>query len=244
MTIHSTNNIINSPFLLGLFSFLIVVTYHHPAAFALTFSHSTSIRRGYTSSQCTSSRSDVSSSLLSLSSSSSSTEASKSEDIISNNNSNNNNNNWESIAESVFAGKDQRPVILFDGVCNLCSSAVNFALDYDDVGNFRFVSLQSEVGQSLLQRSGKAPSDISSIVLVGPDKSYFKSDAVLRIASELDGKNPLLPVMGKVGPWVVPRFMRDAIYKIVADNRYKFGETDQCRLEDDRFLDRFISDPK
>jgi len=85
---------------------------------------------------------------------------------------------------------------------------------------------------------------MSSIVLVTQEAAYFKSDAVLRIASELEGKNPLLPSFGKVGLWVVPKFIRDTIYKIVADNRYKFGESDQCRLEDDRFDDRFIPDPE
>lgn len=111
-------------------------------------------------------------------------------------------------------------------------------------GNFRFVSIQSKIGQSLLIRSGKDPKDMSSIVLVTKDTAYFKSDAVLRIASKLEGKNPFLPVFGKVGLWTVPKFMRDAIYKIVADNRYKFGESDQCRLEDDRFDDRFVPDPE
>jgi len=150
---------------------------------------------------------------------------------------------WKDIANSVFSGKDQRPVILFDGMCNLCNGGVNFALDYDDVGNFRFVSLQSKTGKALLMRSGKDPDDISSIVLVTSKQAYFKSEAVLRIASKLEGKNPLLPVIGTIGRFAVPSFMRDSIYEIVANNRYRFGEADQCRLEDDRFFDRFIADP-
>jgi len=90
-------------------------------------------------------------------------------------------------------------------------------------------------------RSGKKPDDISSIVLVTDRTSYFKSDAVLRIAAKLDG-NPMLPFFGTVGP-VVPSFLRNFIYDYVADNRYKFGESDSCRFDDDEFNDRFVPDP-
>eukprot|EP00559_Dactyliosolen_fragilissimus_P004611 CAMPEP_0184859736 /NCGR_PEP_ID=MMETSP0580-20130426/4724_1 /TAXON_ID=1118495 /ORGANISM="Dactyliosolen fragilissimus" /LENGTH=260 /DNA_ID=CAMNT_0027356539 /DNA_START=179 /DNA_END=961 /DNA_ORIENTATION=+ len=147
---------------------------------------------------------------------------------------------WKEISKEVFS-KDKRPIILFDGVCNLCNGGVNFALDNDSVGVFRFVSLQSKIGQSLLMRSGKKPDDISSIVLVTDRTSYFKSDAVLRIAAKLDG-NPMLPFFGTVGP-VVPSFLRNFIYDYVADNRYKFGESDSCRFDDDEFNDRFVPDP-
>jgi predicted DCC family thiol-disulfide oxidoreductase YuxK len=147
---------------------------------------------------------------------------------------------WEATAKGVFE-KDDRPVILFDGVCNLCNGGVNFALDHDSVGNFRFASLQSKVGQSLLIRAGKKPNDISSIVLVTPNEAYFKSDAVIRIAAKLEG-NPLLPLMGTLGPFV-PRFVRNTVYDFVAKNRYRFGEADQCRMDfDNEYGSRFVSD--
>mmetsp|Transcript_16508 Transcript_16508/g.31276 ORF Transcript_16508/g.31276 Transcript_16508/m.31276 type:complete len:237 (+) Transcript_16508:125-835(+) len=147
---------------------------------------------------------------------------------------------WQGIAKGVFEN-DDRPVILFDGICNLCNGGVNFALDHDTVGNFRFASLQSKVGQSLLIRAGKKPDDISSIVLVTPSEAYFKSDAVLRISAKLQG-NPLLPFMGSVGPFV-PRFVRNIVYDFVADNRYRFGEADQCRMDfDNEYGNRFVSD--
>lgn len=147
---------------------------------------------------------------------------------------------WDAIAKDVFR-TDKRPVILFDGVCNLCNGGVNFALDNDSVGEFRFASLQSTIGKSLLLRSGKNADDISSIVLVTTDKAYFKSDAVLRIASNLDG-SPALPFVGNVGR-IVPSFMRNTVYDFVAANRYRFGESEQCRLDFGEFDDRFFKEP-
>jgi predicted DCC family thiol-disulfide oxidoreductase YuxK len=92
---------------------------------------------------------------------------------------------WRELAESVFA-TDERPIILYDGVCNLCNGGVNFMLDWDspneERGNFRFAALQSNVGRALLQRSGRKPDDQSSIILALKDGStYAKGDAVLRI---------------------------------------------------------------
>ncbi|KAL7448996.1 hypothetical protein ACHAWC_001105, partial [Mediolabrus comicus] len=81
-----------------------------------------------------------------------------------------------------------RPIILFDGVCNLCNSAVNLALDWDPSGKLRFAALQSKVGQNLLQAHGRDANDISSIVFITPKGAYTKSDAILGITQEL---NPL-----------------------------------------------------
>ena len=108
-------------------------------------------------------------------------------------------------------------------------------------GNFRFVSLQSKVGQSLLLRSGKRSNDTSSIVLATSTGAFFKSDAVMRIARGLDGENPILGIVGQLGP-IFPKRFRDAVYNYVAENRFVFGESDQCRLYDDRFDDRFVPD--
>ena len=70
----------------------------------------------------------------------------------------------------------------------MCNGGVNFALDYDPTGAFRFAALQSAVGCALLVRHGRAPDDISSIVLVERDRAYRKSDAVLRIAQRLQAR--------------------------------------------------------
>ena len=119
-----------------------------------------------------------------------------------------------------------------------------------NLGKFRFVSLQSKIGQSLLLAAGKKHDDISSIVLVEPSLSssevsteaFFKADAVLKIAKELD--YPLFSTVSSLAPFLVPKFVRDQIYDIVAKNRYRFGEAESCRLDKyEEFEDRFIADP-
>ena len=114
------------------------------------------------------------------------------------------------------------------------------ALDLDPPGKLRFAALQSDAGRALLARAGRDPSDISSIVLVEEHGAYVKSDAVLRIATYLE--NPALPAAGALG-MVFPGVLRDAVYDLVADNRYELlGLKDECRLGDDRFDDRFVAD--
>ena len=143
--------------------------------------------------------------------------------------------------DAVFA-VDKRPVILFDGICNLCNGGVNFVLDFDRSakGDFRFAGLQSECGRELLQRSGRRPDDISSIVLVYEDRSYVRSEAVLRIGRGL--RLPLLSDLTRPAMFV-PAPIRDGVYNVVAKNRYNlFGKAQSCRLSDDRFEERFVGD--
>ena len=148
------------------------------------------------------------------------------------------------VLQKVFE-KDDRPIILFDGVCNLCNSAVNLALDWDPKGKLRFSALQSNVGKSLLQAHGRNADDISSIVFVTTNGAYTKSDAILGITQEL---NPLpfvpLKPLATLGKMVVPQFLRDLIYDGVADNRYSImGTRDECRFDaDGEFDDRFVDD--
>ena len=110
-------------------------------------------------------------------------------------------------------------------------------------GNFRFASMQSKVGQSLLLQVGRQPQDMSSIVLVESDgTSFFESDAILRIAQGLDG--PLFVGLG-YGGLVIPRFLRDALYHVVSENRFRFGERESCRLDfDGEFENRFVKEPE
>lgn len=140
---------------------------------------------------------------------------------------------------------DARPIILFDGVCNMCNSAVNLAIDWDPRGRLRFAALQSNVGRALLQHHGRSADDISSIVLVTPTGAYVKSDAVLGIAESLNPL-PMLPMrpFAKLAVAVVPRFLRDLIYDGVADNRYSImGKRNECRFDaDGEYADRFVDD--
>ena len=141
--------------------------------------------------------------------------------------------------------QDNRPIILFDGVCNLCNSAVNVALDWDPSGKLRFAALQSNVGKSLLQAHGRDADDISSIVFVTPKGAFTKSDAILGITQEL---NPLpfvpLKPLALAGQYLVPQILRDAVYDGVANNRYSvMGKRDECRFDADGvFDDRFVDD--
>jgi len=151
-----------------------------------------------------------------------------------------------SVSSRVFDGADQRPVVLFDGVCNLCNNAVNLALDWDPGARLRFCALQSSAGRSLLEANGRSADDISSIVLVTKnDGALVKSDAVLRITQEL-APAPLLPLLplATAGRVLLPRVLRDAIYDNVADNRYALmGKRNECRFDaDGEFEDRFVSD--
>lgn len=140
---------------------------------------------------------------------------------------------------------DSRPIILFDGVCNMCNGAVNTAIDWDPRGKLRFSALQSNVGRALLQAHGREADDISSIVFVTPAGAYVKSDAILGISEELNPL-PFLPLRPFAGlaKVVVPQLLRDLIYDGVADNRYSImGKRDECRFDaDGEFDDRFVDD--
>lgn len=134
---------------------------------------------------------------------------------------------------------DAHPVILFDGVCNLCSGAVQFVIERDPEGHFRFASLQSEVGAELLRAHGlKVPEgDPDSIVLIEGGRSYESSGAALRIARGLSGLWWMLYAF-----IIVPAFLRDAVYRWVARNRYRwFGKSEECWVPTPDLRTRFLS---
>lgn len=133
----------------------------------------------------------------------------------------------------------QRPVVLFDGVCNLCNSAVQFVLDRDPDGRFRFASLQSEPAAELLRAHGLSPpaGDPESIVLIEDGRAYQSSTAALRIARRLPGAWKLAYAL-----IVVPSFVRDAVYRWIARNRYRwFGKSEQCRVPTPQLRARFLA---
>ncbi|XP_058005016.1 DCC family protein At1g52590, chloroplastic isoform X1 [Hevea brasiliensis] len=135
---------------------------------------------------------------------------------------------WVKATESFFDG-DSRPIMLFDGVCNLCNGGVRFVRDNDRNRRIRYEALQSDAGSKLLRRSGRAPDDISSVVLVEKDRSYIKSEAVLKIMEYIDLPFPRLAFFLHF----VPLFVRDFVYDNVANNRYTiFGRSESCELGD------------
>jgi predicted DCC family thiol-disulfide oxidoreductase YuxK len=141
------------------------------------------------------------------------------------------------IDHSRLTVHDSRYIILFDGVCNLCNSSVDFVLKRDKKKRFVFGSLQGQAGQAYLQRVQLPVSDFNSFVLVENDQVYTRSTAALRVLKHLGGGWLLL-----YGFIIIPAFIRDAVYKWIARNRYKwFGKRDTCRLprpeEKAQFLD-------
>lgn len=131
----------------------------------------------------------------------------------------------------------EHPVVLFDGVCNLCNTTVRFLLRRDRRRVFRFAPLQSTAGRELLERHGLDPEAFDSVVLLEGGRPFLKSDAALRMVAHLPG---LWPWLG--GLRVVPRPLRDRLYDLVARHRYRwFGRQEVCALPDPEERDRFLS---
>jgi predicted DCC family thiol-disulfide oxidoreductase YuxK len=128
------------------------------------------------------------------------------------------------------------PILLFDGVCNFCNWSVQFVIDRDRSGEFRFASLQSEVGRALLQQHGLGDLPLSTMVLIDEGKAYLDSEGVLRTARRLGGALALL------APFLaVPRALRDPLYRAFARNRYRlFGTSDRCLLPTPELRSRFL----
>ncbi len=127
-------------------------------------------------------------------------------------------------------------IVLFDGVCNLCNTSVNFIIDHDPDGYFKFAPLQSDIGQRLLRRCGVEGDGLDSIVLIEGERAYHRSAAALRIARRLRGVWSWL-----YGLLIVPRPIRDRVYDWVARHRYRwFGRTDQCRIPTPELRRRFL----
>ena len=129
-------------------------------------------------------------------------------------------------------------VVLFDGVCNLCNGAVTFIIDRDPDAYFRFAPLQSETGGARLEPGHRDPDRIDaleSIVLLENGQRFTRSTAALCIARRLRGVWPLYAFI------VVPRPVRDRVYRWIARNRYRwFGKTDACRLPTPELARRFL----
>ncbi len=128
--------------------------------------------------------------------------------------------------------------MLFDGVCNFCNSSVNFIIDRDKEKRFLFASLQSDYAAKILLENGMGGKDFDSIVLLSPDgKIYKRSSAALRIALRL--KFPWFLFYAFI---IIPPFIRDFCYEIIARNRYKwFGKRDACRIPTPEERERFVA---
>lgn len=134
------------------------------------------------------------------------------------------------------------PIVLYDGVCGLCNRLVQFLLKHDRDGNLRFASLQSDFAAKVLQRHGIDPTDLDTLHLVvnyeqADERVLQRSDAVLHAGRQLGGVWSSLSRLGKV----VPRPVRNLVYRFVAQNRYRvFGKYDTCMLPDPKQRSRFL----
>lgn len=130
----------------------------------------------------------------------------------------------------------EKPVLLFDGVCNLCNGTVQFVIKRDKNDYFRFAALQSAYGQNFLGRQNRSTTDFDTFILVEGDSYATKSTAVLKVFRHLSGLWPVLYVL-----IVVPKFIRDSIYSLIARTRYRvFGKKESCMVPDKDILSRFV----
>ena len=137
------------------------------------------------------------------------------------------------MSESLSAG----PILLFDGVCNLCHAAVRFVLRHDREAVFRFAPLDSEIGRRLMADRFPDGDPPDSVILIEDGQLHVRSEAALRIARRLGGPWSALWVLR-----LLPTWMRDRVYDAVARNRYRwFGRMDACPGPDARVRDRFLA---
>ena len=127
-----------------------------------------------------------------------------------------------------------KTTVLFDGVCNLCNGVVQFIITQDKAGVFQFASQQSEIGQALLE-AHQLPA-MNTVVLIDGVKVYTRSDAVLEIMKRLP-----TPWSWLGGLKIIPNFLRDAVYKLIARYRYNiFGRREACWLPTPELRARFL----
>jgi predicted DCC family thiol-disulfide oxidoreductase YuxK len=132
---------------------------------------------------------------------------------------------------------ENKKIVLFDGVCNLCDNAVQYVIKNDKKDIFRFVSLQSAFGKEILDYLAIDISQKDSIILYEPGKAYYyKAEAALNIASELEGAISLLAVFK-----VLPARLTNTIYDYIARNRYRwFGKKENCMIPTPELKSKFI----
>jgi predicted DCC family thiol-disulfide oxidoreductase YuxK len=131
---------------------------------------------------------------------------------------------------------DAGPVLLFDGVCNLCNGAIRFVVRHDTAERFRFAPLQSDAARRLTADCDADPSDLDSVVLVEDGECHVRSEAALRTARHLASPYDRLWALR-----FVPRPLRDAVYDLVAEHRYDvFGRREECMVPSPELEARFL----
>ena len=127
-------------------------------------------------------------------------------------------------------------LVLFDGVCNLCTKSVQFIIRHDKTARFKFLFLQSDLGRELYRASGLDPDDIQTFALITRGRTLIRSDAAIEIATQFGGVWRLLGMFR-----ILPTGLRDWFYTFVASRRYKwFGRRESCMIPSTDIRQRFL----
>jgi len=127
-------------------------------------------------------------------------------------------------------------LILFDGVCNLCSALVQFVIRHDPAAKFRFAAIQSEIGGEIFQSHGLDLTDLQTFVFAAEGKMFLRSDAAIEVVSRFGGAWRIFRIFQ-----LVPKVLRDSIYSFVARNRYRwFGRNETCMVPTAEIKERFL----
>ena len=130
-----------------------------------------------------------------------------------------------------------KKIILFDGLCNLCDSAVQFIIKHDKKDVFRFVSLQSDIGKEISNYLGMNSEQLNSIIVYQPGYAYYyKSEAVFEITKDLGLIFSLISIFS-----FLPTSITDSIYDYIAENRYKwYGKKESCMIPTPSLKSKFL----
>lgn len=144
------------------------------------------------------------------------------------------------MAQDITEQLRDKNIVLFDGVCNLCNGSVNFLIDNDKRNKLHFASLQSGFGQQVLAHFGMAQHDFDTFLFVKKGERYVRSRAAIEVMRTLGGAWQAATVL-----LLVPRFVRDAVYRWVSAHRYRlFGKSEQCRLPTPALRAKFLEDAR
>ena len=137
----------------------------------------------------------------------------------------------------VLPDSHEHPIVIFDGVCNLCEESVAFIIRHDSEAKFRFVAAQTPVGKALQSRFDVDAINEQTVILIKQGRVYTRSDAGVEIAKDLDGAWRYLGFAG-----YIPRLVRNRVYNVIAGNRYRwFGKKQTCLVPDQELVNRFIT---
>ncbi|MBT8315701.1 MAG: thiol-disulfide oxidoreductase DCC family protein [Maribacter sp.] len=130
-----------------------------------------------------------------------------------------------------------KKIVLFDGVCNLCNRSIQFIIKRDKKDEFRFATLQGDLGRQLLQERNIDTAKVDSIILIEPGVAYYtKSTAALKIGDSFGGLWKIANVLN-----LIPRQLRDIVYDWIARNRYRwYGKKDACMVQTPELRAKFL----